>query len=185
MKIYKQKVAFIKYITILIIATFLTFFFHEMSHWIAYELLGYDASFTLNGAGVKDASKKLSKTEQIITSASGPIFTIIQAIVFYLILKKRNNILLYPFLFLPFVMRLGAAWANQFQPNDEGRISLNLNLNLYTISSIVVIFLFFLIFKISKYNKFSLFLNVITFVISCILMLGIAYFDAKYKLRFI
>lgn len=54
-----------------------------MSHWIAYELLGYDAGFTLNGASVKDKAIQLSQTERIITSASGPIFTIIQAIVFY------------------------------------------------------------------------------------------------------
>ena len=134
----------------MIIATFLTFFFHEMSHWIAYELLGYDAGFTLNGASVKDASVTLTKTHRIITSASGPVFTILQGIVFYIILKKRNNIMLYPFLFLPFAMRLGAAWANRFQPNDEGRISLDLGLNLYVISTIVVAFLFFLIFKISK-----------------------------------
>lgn len=130
-----------KYIGILIIATILTFFFHEMCHWIAYELLGYDAGFTLNGASVKDSSISLSKTERMITAASGPIFTIIQAIVFFYILQKRKQIMLYPFLFLPFIMRLGAGWANQFQPNDEGRISLDLGLPLYTISAIVVAYL--------------------------------------------
>lgn len=174
-----------QYTGILIIATFLTFFFHEMSHWIAYELLGYDVGFTLNGASVKDASIQLTKIERNITSASGPIFTIIQAIVFYFILLKRKSILLYPFLFLPFIMRLGAGWANQFQPNDEGRISLDLGLNLYTISAVVVAFLFFLIFKISKKNNYSFAQNAITFIISAILMFGLAYIDSKYKIRFV
>ncbi|MFK8059652.1 MAG: hypothetical protein AB8B78_06115 [Polaribacter sp.] len=175
----------IKYTAILIIATFITFFFHEMCHWIAYELLGYDAGFTLNGASVKNSNLKLTKTQRIITSAAGPIFTICQAIVFYFILRKHKNILLYPFLFLPFIMRLGAGWANKFQPNDEGRISLDLGLNLYIVSTIVVVFLFFLVFKISKKNKISIIFNTITFLISIILLFSLAYLDSKYKIRFV
>ena len=174
-----------KYIAVMLIATFLTFFFHEMSHWLAYELLGYDAGFTLNGASIKDKTIELSKTYRIVTSAAGPVFTIIQAIVFYIILKKYKSILLYPFLFLPFIMRLGAAWANRFQPNDEGRISLDLGLNLYTISGIVVAFLFILVVKISKKNQYSIILNIITFISSVILLFSLAYLDSKYKIRFV
>lgn len=174
-----------KYIGILIVATLLTFFFHEMSHWISYELLGYKAGFTLNGAALKDSTIELSKIQQITTSASGPIFTIIQGITFFFILKKYKNVMLYPFLFLPFIMRLGAGWANRFQPNDEGRISLALDLNLYTLSAIVVIFLLFLVFRISKQNKFSFPLNLLTFTISTILMFSLAYLDSKYKFRII
>jgi hypothetical protein len=174
-----------KYIGVMIVATFLTFFFHEMSHWVSYELLGYDAGFTLNGASIKDPSIELSKTQRIITSGSGPVFTIIQGIVFYFILIKYKNIMLYPFLFLPFIMRLGATWANRFQPNDEGRISLDLGLNLYTISTIVVIFLLFLVFKVSKKNKIPIVLNALTFIISIMLLFSLAYIDFKYKVRFV
>lgn len=174
-----------KYIGVMIVATFVTFFFHEMSHWIAYELLGYNAGFTLNGASLKDSSIKLTKAHRIITSASGPIFTICQAIVFYFILNKHKNIMLYPFLFLPFVMRLGAGWANIFQPNDEGRISLDLGLNLYVISIIVVLFLFFLVFKISKKNKISLIQNIITFIASIILVFSLVYLAFKFTIRFV
>ncbi|WP_394751079.1 zinc metalloprotease [Spongiimicrobium salis] len=180
-----KSIDLIKYVGVLIIATFLTFFFHEMSHWIAYEVLGYDAGFTLNGASVKDTSIQLTKTHRIIASAAGPIFTIIQGIVFYFVLKKHKNIMLYPFLFLPFIMRLGAAWANRFQPNDEGRISLDFGLNLYAISTLVVAFLLFLVFKISKKNKFSLAQNSITCIVSILLLFSLAFIDAKYKIRFV
>ena len=78
-----------------------------------------------------------------------------------------------------------ATWANQFKPNDEGRISLDLGLNLYTISIIVVAFLFFLVFKISKKNKYSLVFNIITFIVSGILLFSRTYLDSKYKIRFI
>ena len=156
-----------------------------MSHWISYELLGYDAGFTINGASLKDTTIQLTNTQRIFTSASGPIFTILQAILFYFILKKRKNIMLYPFLFLPFIMRLGALWANQFQPNDEGRISLILGLNLYAVSTIVVAFLFYLVFKISKKNKIPLAVNILTFIVSALLLFGLTYLDSKYKIRFV
>ncbi|MGC6431232.1 MAG: hypothetical protein ACON5F_09340 [Jejuia sp.] len=176
---------FIAYTATIIIATFLTFFFHEMCNWMAYELMGYDAGFTLNTAGVKNSEIELSKVQKIITSGSGPLFTILQAIVFYFLLKRRNNIMLYPFLFLPFVMRLGAGIANVFQPNDEGRISLYLGLNLYTISAIVVSFLFVLVYKTSKREQYGIKTNTFTFIMTLLLMLIVSYVDGKYKIRFI
>lgn len=185
MEIKSSKINYVEYIVVLIIATFLTFFFHEMSHWLAYEFLGFNASFTLNGASVKDSSIMLSKTQRIVTSASGPIFTIIQATIFYFILNKHRNILLYPFLFIPFIMRLGAMWANQFEPNDEGRISLYLGLNLYSLSSVVVLFLFYLLIRITNKNKISLLLNITTLLLTIIFMFCIVYLDYKYKFKFV
>ncbi len=171
----------ILYTIVLAIASFLTFFFHEMSHWVAYELLGYDAGFSLNGANLKNSKIELSKTQRIITSASGPLFTILQSILVYFLIKKRKNLFLYPFLFLPFAMRLGAGIANVFQPNDEGRISLYLGLNLYTISFVVVSFLFFLVHKTSKREHYKLKTNIYTFVMSLLFILLISYVDNKIK----
>lgn len=180
-----RTIQFLKYFGVIIIATFLTFFFHEFFHWIAYQLLGYDAGFTLNTASLKNNEIVLSNTERIITSAAGPIFTIIQAFVFFSILKKIDNQLLYPFLFIPFIMRLGATWANQFNPNDEGRISLILGLNLYAISSIVVLSLLALIVIISRKNKYSFLFNIQTFLISVVCMIGLVYLDNVFKLNIV
>lgn len=175
----------ILYTIVLVIASFLTFFFHEMCHWIAYELLGYDAGFTLNTSNLKSPKIELSKIQRIITSGSGPLFTIFQAIFFYFVLKKRNNIMLYPFLFLPFVMRFGAGIANVFSPNDEGRISLYLGLNMYTLSFVVVSFLFILVYKTSKRKKYDIKTNIFTFIMALLLILLISYADNKFNLRFI
>jgi hypothetical protein len=38
----------------------------------------------------------LSKTQKIITSGSGPLFTILQALFVFFVLKKRRNLFLYP-----------------------------------------------------------------------------------------
>ncbi len=169
----------------MVVATFFIFFFHEMSHWIAYEILGYDAGFTLNGASVKDASIALPTSHRMIASAAGPVFTIIQAIVCFFILKKHQHVFIYPFLFMPFLMRLGAGWANRFEPNDEGRISLEMGLNLYVVSAVVVGFLFFLVFKTSRRNTYSVLVNIITSVVGILLLFAVAYLDVKHKIRFV
>lgn len=175
----------IAYIPIIFTATLVTFILHEMAHWVAYEILGYRAGFRLNFANVKNPAVQLSNAEKIITSFSGPLFTIIQAFICFFLLRIRNQIFLYPFLFVPFVMRLGAAWANQFSPNDEGRISLILGLNLYTISVIVVLIHFVLIYMIARKNSYSLKINILTFLISLIAIILIVYLDHIYRFQIV
>ncbi|MET1260129.1 hypothetical protein ABV409_12330 [Flagellimonas sp. DF-77] len=175
----------LKYFAIMALATLVTFFFHEMSHWVAYELLGYQAGFTLNGASAKDPDLELPTIHRMITSAAGPVFTILQAVGFYLLLKQYRRVWLYPFLFLPFIMRLGAGWANRFKPNDEGRISLELGLNVYAISAFVVAFLLYLVVKTSRRNGYSLVFNLLTFLIAGVLLFGLVFLDSKYKLRIV
>lgn len=173
------------YFSIVIIVTFLTFFFHEMAHWIAYEALGYDAGFTLNTANVKDKTITLTKVQKIITSGAGPLFTIIQALFFFYWLKRKDNFLVYPFLFIPFAMRLAAGLANIFGPNDEGRISLHLGLPIYIIPILIILFLFWLVFKTSKRNKYSLKLNLFSFLFSLLTIILIAFLDQKFNIQFI
>ena len=93
-----KKEILLKYLICLVIAGLISNILHEFSHWIAYELLGFNAGFTLNTTNLKNSSIVLSNTQRIITSGAGPLFTIIQAVVFYFILKRKDNILLYPFL---------------------------------------------------------------------------------------
>jgi hypothetical protein len=86
-----EKNNIILYTSVLALASFLTFFFHEMSHWVSYELLGYDAGFTLNTANLKDSEIVLSKTQKIITSGSGPLFTILQALFVFFCIKEKKE----------------------------------------------------------------------------------------------
>lgn len=179
------KANILQYFGIVFLATFLSFFFHEIAHWVSYELCGFDAGFTLNTANVKDKSVELTKIQKIITDASGPIFTICQAIFFYFLLRKKNVLFLYPFLFIAFVQRLMAGVFNVFQPNDEGRISLNLGLNLYTTSIVVSLFLFWLVYRISKKNQYSFKTNSITFIFSVISIVLLVLLDNTFKIQFV
>jgi hypothetical protein len=171
--------------TVVLIGTFLSFFFHEMAHWAAYELLGYDAGFTLNTANIKDKSISLPKKVKLIASAAGPVFTIIQALFFFFFLNKKKSFLLYPFLFIPFSMRLAAGFANVFGPNDEGRVSLYLNLPMYVIPILVILFLFYLVYKITKKNNYRLKDNLIIYGFSLIGIITVVFLDQKFNLQFI
>lgn len=164
-----------KYVLISLAAVFLTFFLHELSHWLAGEALGYSMKMTLNSASLMEGQYRNKSDEQIV-SAAGPLFTILQAIVVYFILRRTKNIHLYPFLFAPLYMRILAGALNFINLNDEGRISKYLGLGTFTLSILVCSFLFFLVFKISRQNnyiaKFQIINVVLTMVFSSVLVLA-------------
>ena len=149
-----SKVTF-KYIVISLLAVFLTFFLHELSHWIAGELLGYKMTMTLNGVTLAEG-QYLKTWHETFVSAAGPVFTIIQATAIYIIMQQNKNTLFYPFLFSPLYMRVLAGVMNFINLNDEGRISKTLGLGTFTLSIIICLLLLFFVFKISKQNQYSL-----------------------------
>ncbi len=174
----------IKYILLLFIAVLLSCFFHEFIHWLTGELLGNKMSMSFNGASPISGKYKEEWHANIIT-ISAPIFTVIQAIVFYFVLQKNKNIYLYPFLFFPFVYRFFAGLANMLGPNDEGRFGMSFGLGLYTVSILFSSFLFFLIFKYSVKNKIGLKFNLVTFFLCAISLLFIVFMDQYFKIKII
>ncbi len=168
-----------KYILISGIAVLLSFVFHELAHWVAGELLGYKMGMTFNTTTFPH-NMIIPDRHEVIVSAAGPLFTILQGSVFYWLLRKYNNDDLYPFLFTAFYIRLLAGAMNFINLNDEGRISKILGIGTYTLSVIVCTILFLLLYKISKGNKYSFkfqLANVLlTICFSSVLILGNQYF---------
>lgn len=172
-----------KYVLTGILAVISTWLIHEFAHWLTSELLGHETAMYLNGTSAM-GSEKPNDLHRNIISASGPVVTIIQGIVFFLILKNRGwNKLMYTLLFTAFYMRLLAGLMNVINSNDEGRISLYLGLGTFTLPIIVSGILFFLVYKISKkYNldwKFQLATTLIIMVASSVLILA----DQFFKIR--
>ncbi len=88
----------LKYIAYSLIAVILTFLIHECTHWVMGELLGYEMIMTLN----KAYPAKLSYDKDwhyTLMSAVGPLITLLQALIIYLIIKRTSRRNLYPFLF--------------------------------------------------------------------------------------
>ena len=144
----------LKYIVISFIAVFGSFFFHELFHWIAGELLGYKMTMTLNSVFLAQGNYRQPWHEYFI-SAAGPAFTLLQAIAVFIIIQRYKNIYLYPFLFFPLYMRLLAALLSFINPNDEARISKSLGLGSFTLFILICAVLFFLVTRISKQEHYT------------------------------
>jgi hypothetical protein len=154
-----------KYVLATLVAVIFTWILHEFSHWTAGELLGNDMVMTLNGCYPK-SGQYLENRHATIVSAAGPIVTLIQAIVFYFLLKVKSEKLLFPFLLTCLYMRFLAGVMNFINPNDEGRISTDLGLGLFTLSILMVGVLFYLTYAASKAKGFR-----VKFVVSTILLI--------------
>jgi hypothetical protein len=103
--------------------------------------------------GVDDFSEEWHGT---LISAAGPLFTILQAIVIYLFLRRKNRPMLYPFLLVPFIMRLFASLISFRNPNDEARVSASLGMPMWVLPAIVTGFLLCLVWDISRRNGYTL-----------------------------
>ena len=172
----------LRYTIISMIAVFLTFFFHEIFHWIAGELLGYKMTMTLNSVSLTEG-QYIKSWHDTLVSAAGPIFTILQASTFFIIMRQNKNILFYPFLFAPLYMRVLAGAMNFINLNDEGRISNTFGIGTFTLSIFVCILLLFFVFKISKQNnytvKFQITNLLLTMVFSSMLILADQFLHLK------
>lgn len=154
-----------KYVLAILVAVIFTWILHEFSHWTAGELLGNDMIMTLNGCYPKSGQYRENWHSTVI-SAAGPIVTLIQAIVFYSLLKVKSEKLLFPFLLTCLYMRFLAGVMNFINPNDEGRISTDLGLGVFTLSILMVGILFYLTYAASKAKGFQS-----KFVVSTILLI--------------
>lgn len=146
-------------------AVLFTWLIHEFTHWLTSEALGYDAIMTLNTVSPL-AGQEQTELHKIYISATGPLITIIQALVVFIFLLKTSwHKLVYPLLFTPLYMRIMAGLFNFINPNDEGRISSFLGLGLFTLSIIVSSVLFYMVYKTSKRYELNWKFNTLTMLL--------------------
>ena len=144
---------------------------HEGAHYIMGELLGYNMWFSINRVGLAEGQNYNEEWHRQLVAMAGPLITIIQAIVFFIILKKTKNIKWYPFIFITVLMRLFAAVISGFiNPNDEARVSLWLGIGKMTLPIIVSLGLIYVLINASKTLNLKWKFNIITYIV---LSLGI------------
>ena len=144
----------LKYVFTTMIAVSFTWTLHEFTHWITGELLGNNMIMTLNTCYPK-SGHYIENWHSMVISAAGPTVTLIQAITFYYLLKIKPDKSLFPFLLTCLYMRFLAGVMNFINPNDEGRISIDLGLGKFTLSILIVGILFYLTYDISKTRGFN------------------------------
>ena len=144
-----------------LLAVVFTFLIHEFAHWTMGEFLGYEMRMTLN-TGYPVAGKYEQAWHYTVISAVGPLITLLQAIFFYFLIKKYSNRNMYPFLFTTFYITLLSGLLGFRNPNDLGRIGINLNIGLFTLPLIFTILHFALVYKTYKQEKYERKFNVAT-----------------------
>ena len=154
----------LKFAVICLAAVFLTFFFHEGAHYLMGRVLGYDMWMNLNAAGLVEGQTYSEEWHKQLVSIAGPIFTIIQALVFFYIIKKTKNLNWYPFLFIAAIMRIIATFISAInKANDEARVSEWLGIGKMTLPIIVSIFLIGLVIITSTHNNIKWTFNLASF----------------------
>ena len=173
----------LSYILAVTVAVIFTWIIHEFAHWLTSEFLGYETIMRLNGTSPANG-ENVNDWHKIFISASGPIVTILQGLIAFLVLQNQTwNKYIYPFLFTAFYMRLLAGLMNFINPNDEGRIGAFFEIGIFTLPIIVSGLLFFMVFKVSKrYDldwKFQLWTTLTVMLVSSVLILSDQFFGIR------
>lgn len=174
----------LKYIFPIFISVFASTILHEIAHWSMGEVLGNKMIATLNGTYASSGNYLQDWHRNYVTMA-GPVFTVLQAVLFYFLILKYRRIELYPFLFFPFVFRVAAGLANFAGPNDEGRFGMSLGIGLFTVSIVVCSFLYHLVFNMSKRLNIRLKFNIISFFLCVLFLLFLTFIDHKFQIKLI
>ncbi len=134
---------------------FLAYLFHEFGHWIVGELLGNDMVLSLNNANAR-SGYFIDKTHGLYISMGGPIFNILQAIIFLVLIEKTKSIYAYPVVFFSAFSRFFSIVFGGFNQQDEARISAMLDIGTYTVAIIVILVLFLIVWRSSYSLKLNL-----------------------------
>jgi len=143
-----------KFILYSLLAVVFTFMVHEFTHWTIGEFLGYEMRMTLNIV-YPIAGKYNKDWHYAVISSVGPLITLLQAIIFFLLIKHCSNKNFYPFLFTCFYLELMSGVMNFRNPNDLGRIGQYLNIGLFTLPILFTAAHFMLVYKTSKRENYE------------------------------
>lgn len=172
----------IKYVAVFAVAVLLSWVLHELAHWVAGEWLGYTIEMRLNSSGPVSGDY-VQPWHYTAISAAGPLFTLCEALVIFVLMMQRRRVLLYPFLFICFFMRLFAAIISFINPNDEARISTAFGLGKFTLPAVVTLLLFLLVYKVSKTYGFRLKFNLVNVGLALLFSIMIIMADMYFKVR--
>jgi hypothetical protein len=127
-------------------AAFFTYLFHEFGHWIVGELLGNDMVISLNNASHR-SGYYIDPTHALYISMGGPLFTIIQALLFMVLIEKTKSMHAYPFVFFAAFSRIFSIVLGGFNLQDEAKISAMLNIGTFTVALIVILVLSIIVYR--------------------------------------
>ena len=163
-----------RHIPIIIIAILVTYILHEGAHWAMGEALGYDMWMKINSVGVVKGSYSVEWHGQLI-GAAGPLMTVMQGLVAFILVRKHKAVNAFAFLFAAFMMRFAAMLVSIKNPNDEAGVSEWLGLGPWTLHIIVVALLLFLTLRGGKILKLGWRSYGFAYLVVCIAIIAIVF----------
>lgn len=104
-------------------------------------VLGYDMWMTFNHVGLVEGTYN-STIHLVAVALAGPLVTWFQGIAALVLIRRTSHVRYYPFLFLAFFMRACAMGISYIsRPNDEAAASLALELPMWVLPVVFVLFL--------------------------------------------
>jgi hypothetical protein len=166
-----------RFYLVLILACPLTFLVHEGAHWLMGQGLGYSMTMSLNGANPRSGGFTVD-AHAMWVSAAGPLITLLQGVVAFLLIRSGKHLLAYPFLFIAWMMRFAAAVVSIKHPNDEARISQMLGLGTWTLPVLIVAVLFALLYNANQRLQVGWRANLVSYLIASVMFAVIVFLDA-------
>lgn len=163
---------------LLIGAVAVTWLVHEGAHWLAGTALGHAMTFNLNSVS---PTAPVSLRDQLIIAAAGPVVTLIQGVVAFLLILRRDSLAAYAFLFFAALMRVMAAGISLFNPNDEARVSLDLGLGQWTLPLLVSGLLVTLTVIASRRLRIGWKTNLLTYLVCTVALSAVVGLDMVLK----
>ncbi|MCC2957741.1 hypothetical protein LK542_19155 [Massilia sp. IC2-477] len=131
----------------LVFVFFITNLIHESAHWLMGTALGLDMQFGLNIVRSRSPAEPWQK---MLCDVAGPIVTIVQAVIAYLIVQRKASTLAFAFLYTAAFSRAVAGLVSFLHPNDEARVSMYFGLGKWTLPILVAGGLIVLVVKASR-----------------------------------
>ena len=141
-----------KVIISIIPIAFLTYLFHEFGHWTFGELFGNDMRIGLNNVTPK-SGYFIKESHALWSAIGGPLFTIIQALVFLFITWKTKSIYAYSVVFFAIFSRFFSIVFGGITLQDEARIASIMGTNKYIIAAIVLTILILILWRCNRIMK--------------------------------
>ena len=123
---------------------FFTYFFHEFGHWIIGELFGNEMTLGLNSCA-PSSGHFINDSHALWSAIGGPAFTIIQALIFLVIIHKTKSIYAYSVVFFAIFSRFFSIVFGGLDLQDEAGIASLIGTNKYLIATIVLLILFMIL----------------------------------------
>ncbi len=163
------------YLLFFSIAVLVTMVFHEGGHFLAGSLLGNAMEMDLNRTRPVQGYY-LETWHSPLVAAAGSFVSLVQAIVFWLLLGRKKVLFLYPFIFYPFFYRalpyiITLGHQEQMYLQDKGQVGAYLGISPWFLIFPYLGLLFYFVISGSGRLKIKWQLNLLSLIFSFLLTL--------------